>query len=84
MSWQLKLELAVPMRRVMDDLLACAVEVHEELRSDPRRVREETVPVGVQIVTRDGHERYYLRNCLKCRGTMAFETDVDAQARETD
>ena len=72
------------MKRGVDNLLACAVEVHEELRSNVDRVRTETVPVGVQNVTRDGSERYYLRNCLHCRGTLAFDTDVDAQARGTD
>lgn len=65
-----------------DSLLACPVEVHDELRSDPHRVRTETVAVGA--TTYRGEVLNYLRNCVRCRGTLAFETDVDAQARETD
>lgn len=66
----------MPMHRIVVDLpLACPVEVHDELRSDPHRVRTETVAVGA--TTYKGEVLNYLRNCKICAGTLAFEVDVD-------
>lgn len=67
---------------VLDSLLACPTEVHDEMRSDAHRVRAETHPIGVQRLSAD--DVLFLRNCCTCETTLAFEVDVDAQARETD
>lgn len=56
--------------------LACPKEVHDEMRSDLRRMRTETVPVGAQ--TYNGELLFYLRNCKICRSTLAADVDVDA------
>ena len=65
---------------VEDSLLACPIAVHEEIKSDPHRVRTETVPIGVLD---DGVEKHYLRNCVHCRGTVALPVDVDAPVVES-
>ena len=63
------------MHRIVDSLLACPIAVHDEIKSDPHRVRTETVAIGVLD---DGVEKHYLRNCVACRGTLALPVDVDA------
>jgi hypothetical protein len=68
------------MSRIVE-MLACPIVVHEEIKSDPHRVRTETVPIGKM---HDGVETHYLRNCVTCRGTLALLVDVDAQMPETD
>lgn len=57
--------------------LTCPIEVHDEIKSSPHRIRTETIPIGVQPVG-DGTV-LYLRN-HSCGGTLALETDVDAEA----
>ena len=63
---------------VADDFLACPTEIHDEIKSDPHRVKVETLPIGA--LTHRGAVMLYLRVCAVCKSTMAFEEDVDASA----
>lgn len=46
----------------------CTRETHDTLKSDPMRVRRETVAIGPMEV--DGEVIGYLRNCAACCSTL--------------
>jgi len=48
----------------------CTPELHDELKSDPIRLRAATAPGGIQLDEK-GDELFEWRTCLGCKSSIA-------------
>jgi hypothetical protein len=49
----------------------CTPELHDELKSDPIRLRAATAPGGIQLDDETGEALFEWRTCLGCSSSLA-------------